>query len=95
MPVTSSAIKKDRQDKKARKRNRLVRDEYKQATKNVRKLSLAGETKKATEALKDAYSKIDKAAKKNILHKNSAARKKSKLAKLFSSIKKEEKPKKK
>jgi len=91
MPVIKSAIKKARQDVKARAHNRVLRDAYKSAVKNVRKLVEAGDTKKAQEALKDAYSKIDKASKKNILHKNNAARRKSRLASLL----KKEKPAKK
>jgi len=83
MPVTSSAIKKDRQDKKTRIRNRAIRDGYRIAIKNVRKLAKEGETKKAGLALKEAYSKIDKAAKKKVLHKNKASRKKSRLSALL------------
>lgn len=88
MPVIKSAIKKARQDIKARQHNRGLRDAYKSAVKSVRKLAEAGETKKAQEALKEAYSKIDKAAKKNVIHKNNAARRKSRLATLL----KKEKP---
>jgi small subunit ribosomal protein S20 len=83
MPVIKSAIKKARQDVKARQHNRGLRDAYKVAVKNVRKLAEAGDTKKAQEALKEAYSKIDIAAKKNVLHKNNAARRKSRLASLL------------
>lgn len=83
MPVTSSAIKKAKQDKKARERNRLVRDSYKKASKEVRKLVKAGDLKKANAALTIAYSKLDKAAKKNILHLNNASRKKARLATLI------------
>lgn len=94
MPVTRSAIKKARQDTVARKRNRVLRDEYKKASKEVRKLILAGDIKKAKEALANAYSKIDKAAKKRVIHKNNASRRKSRLAALFASEKKEAIPKK-
>lgn len=80
MPIIKSAIKKQRQDIKARKHNREIRDAYKDATKNVKKLVDTGDIKKATEALKEAYSKIDKATKRNVLHKNNAARRKSRLA---------------
>lgn len=83
MPITSSAIKKARQDVVARERNRVIRDEYKKASKELRKLVQAGETKKAAEALTVAYSKIDKAAKKKILHKNNASRRKARLAALL------------
>lgn len=83
MPVIKSAIKKARQDVKAREHNRALRDEYKEASKKVRDLVKSGEIKKATEALKEAYSKIDRAAKKNIVHDNNAARRKSRLAAIF------------
>ena len=94
MPVIKSAIKKDRQDKKARAHNRVISDEYKKAAKAVRKLAQAGDVKKATEALKKAYSTIDKAAKKNVLHKNNAARRKSRLAALLAADAKKETAKK-
>lgn len=94
MPVTSSAIKKAKQDTVARERNRVVRDDYKKASKEVRKLVLAGDIKKAKEALASAYSKIDKAAKKKVIHKNNASRRKSRLAALFAPEKKEATPKK-
>ena len=95
MPVIKSAIKKARQDVKARKHNRVIRDDYKAAAKKVAKLIEAGDLKKATEALKEAYSKIDKAAKKKVLHKNNASRRKARLSALIrpkkEATKKEEK----
>jgi small subunit ribosomal protein S20 len=39
-------------------------------------------------ALNQTYSKIDKAVKVNVIHKNTAARKKSKLASAFNKVKK-------
>lgn len=83
MPITKSAIKKSRQDVKARNRNRVIRDELKTASKKVIKLAQSGKTKEAQEALKEAYSKLDKAAKKNVVHKNNASRRKARLASLF------------
>jgi small subunit ribosomal protein S20 len=96
MPIIKSAIKKAKQDIHAREHNRGVRDEYKEASKKVRKFAESGDIKKATEALKEAYSKIDRAAKRNVIHKNNAARRKARLANLFKkpeekkTIKKEE-----
>lgn len=87
MPIIKSAIKKARQDERSRKHNRAIRDEYKIASKKVRKLAESGDIKKATEALKEAYSKIDKAAKRNVIHKNNASRRKSRLAAVFSKTK--------
>jgi small subunit ribosomal protein S20 len=83
MPVIKSAIKKARKDIKARKHNREIRDEYKEASNKVRKLVKDGDLKKATVALRDAYSKLDRAAKRNIIHLNSASRRKARLAALI------------
>ncbi len=82
MPVTTSAIKKARQDKKSRKRNRIIKDDYKKAVKSYKALVKAKDKKGAAEALKVVFSKIDIAAKKKIIHKNNAARKKSRLTKI-------------
>jgi small subunit ribosomal protein S20 len=79
MPVIKSAIKKARQDVKAREHNRGLRDNYKNAVKSVKKLVVAGETKKVGDALKKAFSELDRAAKRNIIHKNNASRRKSRL----------------
>lgn len=96
MPITKSAIKKARQDVKARKHNRAIRVDYKEAAKEVKKFALAGDLKKAQEALKKAYSELDKAAKRNVLHKNNASRRKSRLSEIIVKAKgqKAEKPKK-
>jgi small subunit ribosomal protein S20 len=56
-------------------RNRLRNRSYKSAVKTLSKTYLAAEAKMAT-----AYSKIDKAVKRGVLHPNTGARKKSGLA---------------
>ena len=66
MPVTKSARKKLRKDKKRELRNKKL--------KNLLKKSIK-------EAKRETISLADKAAKKNIIHKNKAARIKSSLAK--------------
>jgi len=83
MPVIKSAIKKARQDVKAREHNRIIRVDYKDASKNFRKLVKEGEFKKAEKALAIAFSKIDKAAKRNVIHKNNASRRKARLSALL------------
>jgi small subunit ribosomal protein S20 len=83
MPVIKSAIKKAKQDIGAREHNRGIRDEYKEASKKVRKFAESNDLKKAGDALREAYSKIDRAAKRNIIHKNNASRRKARLALLF------------
>ncbi len=74
MPVTKSAAKALRNQRRKHKYNLRVKRKAKQAIKEFNE----SPTKKR---LDSAYSAIDKAAKKNIFHKNKAARLKSKLAK--------------
>lgn len=81
MPKTKSAKKKLRQDKKRTQRNLAYKKAYKIAIKKAKK------TQKE-ELIKEAYSKIDKAAKKGVIHKNKAARLKSRLVKSFKNSKK-------
>lgn len=75
MPVIKSAIKKLRQDKRRTAVNNRVR-------KNVEiVLAKAKKETKDFKVIASAYSEIDKAAKKGLLHKNKASRMKAMLAK--------------
>ena len=81
MANIKSAIKRNRQNKKRRLRNRIYRGN---ARTSVRKAKVAidvGEVDAAREATMQAVSVLDKAAQKGILHKNNAARRKSRLMK--------------
>lgn len=73
MPVIKSAIKKLRKDRKREKENDARRRSLEWAIRQARK---------SPSKINAAYSAIDKAVKRNILHKNKAARIKSSLAKL-------------
>jgi small subunit ribosomal protein S20 len=75
MPVIKSAIKKQRQDKVSEKRNDAFRKNLSDAVKK------AGKTKSAKDII-TAISLMDKSVKKNLTHKNKAARVKSRLSKL-------------
>ncbi len=74
MPVTKSAIKKLRQDRKRTIRNNKTRLALKTVVKAIRK------SKKAS--LDEAFSNIDKAKKRGLIHANKAARLKSQLSKI-------------
>jgi small subunit ribosomal protein S20 len=76
MPNIQSAKKKARQDKKRTTRN----ESYRKSVKNAIKALTGG--KKVKVALQKAYSLIDKAAKKKVIHKNKAARMKARISKL-------------
>lgn len=78
MPNHKSAKKRIRQDEVRCLRNKIMKKKVKTLSK---KILLSQEEEKKKELLNKAYSAIDKAAKKNIYHKNKAARLKSKLAK--------------
>jgi small subunit ribosomal protein S20 len=75
-----SQIKRNRQNEKARLRNKAVRSELKTRVKVAETAAAAGDENAEAAALK-AMSTIDRAATKGVIHKNAAARKKSRLAK--------------
>lgn len=80
MPIIKSAKKRVRVTQKAATRNSKTKRSLKSAVKAFH-ASLTGNSAKSGEKLNKAQSEIDKAAKKNVIHKNKAARKKSQLAK--------------
>ena len=67
-------------------KNKSIRSEVKTATKKVEAAVVANDKAAATEALKAATSVIEAAASKGVYHKNNAARKVSRLAKLVNGI---------
>ena len=87
MPNTKSAAKAMRQSQKRRARNLKVKDKFKSAVKEVKKLVAAGKKSEAMEAMKAAMSTLDKAAKKHVIKKGAASRKKSRLAKALAKLK--------
>jgi small subunit ribosomal protein S20 len=87
MPNTKSAKKALKVSEKKRSRNRRYQELTKESMKALEAL-LASEkkdAKKIAEALSSVYSRIDTLEKKNILHKHTAARRKSKIAKIVKS----------
>ena len=89
MPITESAKKRLRQNKKRRKGNKVFKDRMKEAIKEIRTLVDEGEVDKAEEKLSETYKAIDKAAKKGVIKKKNASRKKSRLTKLINKSKTE------
>ncbi len=73
-----SAEKRIRQAAKSRIRNRIVRGQMRRA---ISQFKAEEDLAKKEAMLPNVFSSIDKAAKKNIIHKNTAARYKSRLAK--------------
>ncbi len=77
MPRIKSAKKRMRQAKGATARNRTQRSQLRTAIKKVR----AASGSEATTAYAEAVRIIDRAGRKNLIHRNAAARQKSRLAK--------------
>ncbi|MFP4315858.1 MAG: 30S ribosomal protein S20 [Desulfovibrionales bacterium] len=80
-----SAIKRHRQSLKARMRNKAVKTRVKNVSKSVRTAIEENDKQKAAEALKAATKALDKAASKKVIHKKTAARRISRLARAVNS----------
>ena len=80
MANIASAKKRARQAIKRRAHNVTLRTELRTVIRNVRKVIASGDKKAAAQALRDSQSRIDSIADKKIVHKNTAARYKSRLA---------------
>ena len=79
MANIKSQIKRNRQNVVRRMRNKSVNSSLKTSVKKVESAAIAGEP--TDELLREAQAKIDTAVSKGVLHKKTAARKKSRLAK--------------
>lgn len=79
MPRTKSAKKQMRQAKTRTARNRAQRSTLRTAVKKVR--SVSGDPKESAPAYLEASKLLDRSARKGLIHKNTAARQKSRLAK--------------
>ena len=80
MANIKSQIKRNKQNEKRRVRNKAVRSELKTRTKAATAASEQG-APEADELTRLAIKRLDKAASKGIIHKNQAARRKSRLVK--------------
>lgn len=83
MPITKSAKKALRQNKRRRQRNLRQFNALKNAIKKIKKLVAENKKEEASKLLPLAYKAIDKAAKNGLIKKNNAARKKSRITKLI------------
>ncbi len=81
MAHSLSAKKRVRQNERARARNRTRKETIKQAVKGFLSAVTHGDLGKAATELKAATRALDKVAAKGTIHKNTAARKRSRLAK--------------
>lgn len=80
MPNIKSAIKKARQDVRRYSANRPYRAKVQSLTRKVLEQIEAKDLEGAKKTLREAQSAIDKAAKRRVIHKNTAARKIARLS---------------
>jgi small subunit ribosomal protein S20 len=80
MANIASARKRARQNEKSRQHNASLRSELRSAVRSVRKAIEAGDKNAAKAVYQRAVGTIDSIADKRIIHKNQAARRKSRLA---------------
>lgn len=87
MPNIKSAIKRVNVIEKKTLRNNMIKSGYKSAVKKFEQAVEAGNVAEATTLFAQATKKIDQACSKGVIVKNTAARKKSNLAKKLNAIK--------
>ena len=86
MPITKSAKKALRQNLRRRLKNIKVKEKIKNLLKEVRNLISQKKTEEAKKLLPKIYKTLDKAAKENLIEKNTASRKKSRITKAIGKI---------
>lgn len=82
MPITKSAKKAHRVSLIKKAANDRTKKGLKEGSKAIEKLAIAKQWKDAKASLAKAYSAIDKAAKKGVIKKNTASRKKARLSRM-------------
>lgn len=86
MPNIKSAIKRVKTNDKRRAQNMSQKSSLRTAIKSFEALVAENNAEAAKEALVTAVKKIDKAAAKGLIHKNTAARQKSRLQKQLNGL---------
>ena len=86
MANIKSAIKRNRQNEKRRVRNAAVRSTVRTSVKSARAAIEGGQADQARTALLNTIQTLDKAVTKGVIHKNTAARKKSRLTRQLNAL---------
>ncbi len=87
MPNIKSAIKRVSVIEKKTKRNNMIKSGYRTAVKKCEQAIISGDLENAQALFSEATKKLDQACTKGVIVKNTAARKKSSLAKKLNAIK--------
>jgi small subunit ribosomal protein S20 len=86
VPRIKSAIKRVAITERNRVRNRAWKSFVRSARNRVEEAAKTGKAPDVTKAMSEAFSKIDRAVTKGVLHKNTAARRKSRLTKMVTRL---------
>lgn len=86
MANIQSQIKRNRQNEVARERNRVVRSRLRTYVRRFRSAVDEGDAASAEQAYAEAARQLDKAVSKGVLHRNTAANRKSKMAKRLQAL---------
>ncbi|WP_017755849.1 30S ribosomal protein S20 [Calidifontibacillus oryziterrae] len=86
MPNIKSAIKRVKVNEGRRAQNMSVKSDMRTSVKKVETLVVNNDVENAKSAYITAAKKLDKAARKGLIHKNAAARQKSRLAKKLNAL---------
>ena len=85
MANTRSAIKRIKQNERRRQRNRAARSEIRSTVKGAR-TALAAKAPEVKAAVHEAIRTLDRAVTRGVMHRNTAARRKSALARKLNSL---------
>jgi len=86
LPNTRSAAKRARQAERRRRRNQAIKSATRTAVRKVRLTLERGDIELATARLQEAFTALDRAARKGVIHPNQAARRKSRLARRLNAL---------
>ena len=79
MPIKHAALKQIRKDRKRRARNQAIQSELRTITRELHGLLAAQQLDEAKTLLRQVVARYDHAASKGVIHRNTAARYKSRL----------------
>lgn len=86
MANIKSQIKRNRQNEKARLRNKSVKSSLKTAVRKFNAAAEAGDADNAAALMRAASKQLDVAVSKGVIHKNQAANRKSAIAKKVAAL---------
>lgn len=86
MPIKHAALKQIRKDRKRQQRNQALRAELKTLTKQLLRLFKAQNVAEAKSLIHVVVRRYDRAASQHVIHRNTAARSKSRLMRRLNSL---------